>query len=166
MISRGGRRRSDGVGRGTKKTLVLLLASCSCIGVTPALAAATAKQHPWVVSGIAGYAPTGYRGDEDGSLFPIVSVGRVIDQRWQLRVAMGHLQYRYQSLYGSSLLRERATFITLAAGARFCPMGVLPARPAPFMEAAPLLSVSRWKTDGSQSHSSLKCDGSICQAAA
>jgi hypothetical protein len=102
------------------------------------------------VAAAAGYAPTRYLGDGDGSAVPLISVGRILDRRWEVRAEVGRLAYGYEYFVGPMLQRAHATFAAAGLGVRVHLPRAFASKPSVFVETVPMLLRSHWNTeDGS-----------------
>ena len=127
-------------------TLAFLL-GWMCALACPAPARGSAGEAPrWIVSADIGYAPTRYLGDDSGSPLPLISVGRVLDQRWEVRAQAGRLGYRYEYLSGPLRLRADATFVAVGAGIRVHVPKAFATKPSVFIDIVPIVLRAHWKS--------------------
>jgi len=92
----------------------------------------------WSVSCGAGYSPTRFGVDKDGSFFPMIHVGRETDAHWLVHIFGGRVKYDL----GSS---ASATFVPVGLGARYNIGRDIESRPRFYAEVTPALAYSRWR---------------------
>jgi hypothetical protein len=114
----------------------VLVSTLSLLTVTTT--SAYAESSGWSISCGAGYSPTRYGVDKDGSFFPMAHVGREMDGHWLMHIFGGEVKYHLES-------SSSATFVPVGLGARYNIGGDIAKRPRLYADITPVLAYSRWR---------------------